>query len=97
MTGLVNVDGVVLEIAFWDNQSKKGMSFFGGTVKDKNGSKTRIALFHAQKKTEKAPAFFGKFYYDGVYYKLFLWQKTSEKCPLYYSGIVKIDLSLKAN
>ena len=97
MAGVLNVSGVVLEVALWDNKAKSGMTFYGGTVKDSANNKHRIALFSAAKKSEKSPSYFGKFYYDGVFYKMFLWQKTSDKCPVYYSGIVKVDLTLKKN
>ena len=94
LAGVLNIEGVLLELAFWDNKSKEGLEFYGGTVKDSNGQKRRIALFHSKQKSSKSPVFFGKFYWDGVFYKCFLWNQTSQKCPSYYSGIVKVDLKM---
>ena len=97
LVGVANVQGVILELALWDNKAKSGMDFFGGTVKDSKGTKNRLALFSSNKKTPKSPAFFGKFYYDGCFYRILLWEKTSDKCPVYYSGLVNVDSSFKNN
>ena len=95
MAGVLNIDGIILEAALWDNKSKNGLVFYGGNIKDSNDNKRRLALFKSKKSSPKAPELFGKFYWDGVFYKAFLWKQTSEKCPEYFSGIVKVDIALK--
>ena len=94
-SGLINAEGAILDVAFWDNKSKSGISFYGGVVKNLNGVKNRICMFSSKLQGPKKPAFFGKFYYDGVFYKFFLWEQSSAKCECYYSGIIKVDISPK--
>ena len=54
--GMINDDNrkQVGDVALWRRESKKGLSYLGGTITKKDGSKLRIVVFEAKGRQDEA-------------------------------------------
>ena len=53
--GMINDENrkQVGDVALWRRESKKGLSYLGGTITKKDGSKLRIVVFEAKNKLDE--------------------------------------------